>query len=70
VQHEFQSKHLSTRFVAVMVGWALGGEALTREMLIASVLIVISVYLVLFCKAVAGKDTIEKAVEDGTEGDP
>lgn len=34
--------------VAVFVGWALGGEALSGEMLIAMVLIVISVYLILF----------------------
>jgi drug/metabolite transporter (DMT)-like permease len=37
--------------VAVIVGWAFGGEALTKEMLIAAVLIIISVYLVLFRKA-------------------
>ena len=36
--------------VAVIVGWAFGGEALTREMLVAAVLIIISVYLVLFRK--------------------
>ena len=36
--------------VAVLVGWAFGGEALNGEMLIATVLIVISVYLVLFRK--------------------
>jgi drug/metabolite transporter (DMT)-like permease len=36
--------------VAVLVGWAYGGEALTKEMLVAAVLIVISVYLVLFRK--------------------
>lgn len=38
--------------VAVMVGWAIGGEALTGVMLIATVLIVISVSLVLFGKKV------------------
>ncbi len=37
--------------VAVLVGWAFGGEALTKGMLIAAVLIIISVYLVLFRKA-------------------
>ncbi len=37
--------------VAVIAGWAFGGEALTKEMLIAAVLIIISVYLVLFRKA-------------------
>jgi len=37
--------------VAVFVGWAFGGEALTKGMLIAAVLIIISVYLVLFRKA-------------------
>jgi drug/metabolite transporter (DMT)-like permease len=36
--------------VAVLAGWAFGGEALTKEMLIAAVLIIISVYLVLFRK--------------------
>jgi len=39
--------------VAVFVGWAFGGEALTKGMLVAAVLIIISVYLVLFRKAVA-----------------
>jgi drug/metabolite transporter (DMT)-like permease len=37
--------------VAVIAGWAFGGEALTKEMLIAAVLIIMSVYLVLFRKA-------------------
>jgi drug/metabolite transporter (DMT)-like permease len=37
--------------VAVLAGWAFAGEALTIEMLIAAVLIIISVYLVLFRKA-------------------
>ncbi len=37
--------------VAVLAGWAFGGEALTIEMLIAAVLIIISVYLVLFRRA-------------------
>lgn len=37
--------------VAVLVGWAFGGEALTWEMLIAMVLIIISVYLILFRKS-------------------
>lgn len=36
--------------VAVIVGWAFGSEALTSEILIATVLIVISVWLVLFRK--------------------
>jgi len=47
--------------VAVIVGWAFGGEALTWEMLVATVLIVISVYLVLFRKAVTVKDVVEEA---------
>ncbi|HEX3008208.1 MAG TPA: EamA family transporter [Bacteroidales bacterium] len=34
--------------VAVLVGWAFGGEALTAGMIVALVLIIISVYLVLF----------------------
>jgi drug/metabolite transporter (DMT)-like permease len=36
--------------VAVLVGWAFGSETLTKGMLVAAVLIVISVYLVLFRK--------------------
>jgi drug/metabolite transporter (DMT)-like permease len=39
--------------VAVFVGWAFGGEALTGEMWVATVLIVISVWLVLRRKASA-----------------
>lgn len=56
--------------VAVIVGWAFGGEALTREMLAATVLIVISVYLVLFRKAVTVKDVVEEATVKGTAGEP
>jgi len=56
--------------VAVIVGWAFGGEALTWEMLFATVLIVISVYLVLFRKAVTVKDAVEEAVVEGTAGEP
>jgi len=37
--------------IAVFVGWAIGSEALTWEILIATVLIVFSVWLVLFRKA-------------------
>ena len=37
--------------IAVLVGWAFGSEALTKGMLLAAVLIIISVYLVLFRKA-------------------
>lgn len=47
--------------VAVLVGWAFGGEALTWEMLLATVLIVISVYLVLFRKSVKSKEKDEKS---------
>lgn len=47
--------------VAVLVGWAFGGEALTWEMLVATVLIVISVYLVLFRKSVKSKEKDEKS---------
>lgn len=36
--------------VAVLVGWAFAGEALSGAMLVATVLIVISVYLILFRK--------------------
>ena len=38
--------------IALLVGWAFGGEALTGVMLLATVLIIISVYLVLFRKTV------------------
>jgi drug/metabolite transporter (DMT)-like permease len=41
--------------VAVLVGWAFAGEVLTWEMLIATMLIVFSVYLVLFRKAAIRK---------------
>ncbi len=37
--------------VAVLVGWAFGNEALTWELMVATVLIIISVYLVLFRKS-------------------
>jgi drug/metabolite transporter (DMT)-like permease len=37
--------------VAVFVGWLVGGEALTKGMLVAAVLIGISVYLVLYRKS-------------------
>jgi drug/metabolite transporter (DMT)-like permease len=56
--------------VAVLIGWAFGGEALSWEMLFATVLIVISVYLVLFRKANKVKDAVEEAVVDGTAGEP
>lgn len=56
--------------IAVLVGWALGGEALTWEMLIATVLIIISVYLVLFRKPAAIKDAVKEAVVEGTAGEP
>ncbi len=56
--------------VAVLVGWAFAGEALTGEMLVATVLIVISVYLVLFRKTVTGKDAVEEAAVEGTAGEP
>jgi drug/metabolite transporter (DMT)-like permease len=41
--------------VAVLVGWAFAGEALTKGMLVAAVLILISVYLVLFRKGRIGE---------------
>jgi drug/metabolite transporter (DMT)-like permease len=52
--------------VAVLVGWAFAGEALTGEMLVATVLIVISVYLILFRKQVTAKDK-ETALEEKAE---
>lgn len=45
--------------VAVLIGWVFGGEYLTWEMLVATVLIVISVYLVLFRKTINKKDADE-----------
>jgi drug/metabolite transporter (DMT)-like permease len=54
----------------MIVGWALGGEALTGEMLLATVLIVISVYVVLFRKTGAAKVALEEAVVEGTAGEP
>jgi drug/metabolite transporter (DMT)-like permease len=56
--------------VAVIIGWAFGGEALTGEMLVATVLIVISVYLVLFRKSGTTKDAVEEATVEGTAGEP
>jgi drug/metabolite transporter (DMT)-like permease len=59
--------------VAVIVGWMFANEALTREMLIAAALIIISVYLVLFRKKQPEektKDTIQEAVVEGTSGEP
>jgi drug/metabolite transporter (DMT)-like permease len=56
--------------VAMLVGWAIGGEALTVGMLIATVLIVISVYLILIRKSTAIKDTIEEAAVAGAAGEP
>ncbi len=42
--------------VAMLVGWAFAGEALTAEVLAATVLILISVYLVLFRKSTPAVD--------------
>ncbi len=42
--------------VAMLVGWAFAGEALTGEVLAATVLILISVYLVLFRKSTPAAD--------------
>jgi drug/metabolite transporter (DMT)-like permease len=56
--------------VAVLVGWAFGSEALTGGMLVAMVLIVLAVYLVLFRKAVAAKDTVKETIVEGTVGEP
>lgn len=56
--------------VAVFVGWALGGELLTWGMLVATVLIIISVYLVLFRRTVSAKDAVEEAIVEGTAGEP
>lgn len=36
--------------VALLIGWAIGGEALTMEIMIAMALIILAVYLVLFRK--------------------
>jgi drug/metabolite transporter (DMT)-like permease len=56
--------------VAVIVGWAFGGEALTWEMLVAMVLIVIAVYLVLSRKTVSTKEAIAGATVEEKAGEP
>ncbi|NJO69091.1 MAG: EamA family transporter, partial [Bacteroidetes bacterium] len=56
--------------VAVIVGWALGGETLTWEMLVAMALIIISVYLILFRKVIPAKVKVEKTAGNRTEHDP
>ena len=56
--------------IAVFVGWALAGEALSWEMLIATVLIIIAVYLVLYRKPSAKKDGVEEAIVEGAAGEP
>jgi len=59
--------------VAMAVGWAFANEALTNEMLLATLLIVISVYLVLYRKKPPGAkkhDPIEEAVVEGAAGEP
>ncbi len=47
--------------VAMLVGWALGGEALTWAILIATVLIVVSVWLILIRKTTVPVDPVEEA---------
>jgi drug/metabolite transporter (DMT)-like permease len=37
--------------IALLVGWAIGGEALTYEMMIAALLIIVAIYLVLVRKS-------------------
>lgn len=59
--------------VAVIVGWVFANEVLTSEMLIATALIFISVYLILFGRkqpAEKTKDPIQEAVVEGTPGEP
>lgn len=56
--------------VAVLIGWAIGGEALTGAMLVATVLIVISVYLILFRKPVTAKAAVKDAVLEGIAEEP
>jgi drug/metabolite transporter (DMT)-like permease len=50
--------------VAVLVGWAFAGEVLTKEMLMATMLIIISVYLVLYRKAIPAKEVVNKEARD------
>lgn len=57
--------------VAMLVGWAFADEVLTRQMLLATLLIVISVCLVLFWKKpTETNDTVEDAVAEGAAGEP
>lgn len=56
--------------VAVLVGWAFAGEALTWEMLVATALIVIAVYLVLFRKAGIATGADKEAAVEGAAGEP
>lgn len=44
--------------VAMLVGWAFADEALTAEMLLATLLIIAAVYLVLFRKKPAARDAV------------
>ena len=57
--------------IAVLVGWAFGGEALTLGMLFATLLIIISVYLILFRKKeVTVKDVVKEATVVEKVGEP
>ncbi|MCI0708209.1 MAG: EamA family transporter [Ignavibacteriae bacterium] len=59
--------------VAMIVGWTFANEALTSEMLIATMLIIISVYLVLYRKKLPAEkveDAIQKCKVEGTAGEP
>jgi len=59
--------------VAVFVGYLFANEALTNDMLLATLLIIISVYLVLYRKRPPGakrKDVIEEAVVESAAGEP
>lgn len=59
--------------VAMLVGWTLANEPLTEEMVFATILIVFSVYLVLFRREPSDtdkKDAVEEAVMEGTTGEP
>jgi drug/metabolite transporter (DMT)-like permease len=56
--------------VALFVGWTLGGEALTWGMLIATLLIGISVYLILYRKSQPSRNIVQEATLEGAAGEP
>jgi hypothetical protein len=63
-------EHPPCRAIARKRFSGIGGEAFTREMLLAMVLIVISVCLVLFRKSATVKDAVEEAIVEGAAAEP